>query len=301
MVLDAWGASTESGTNVAQYPAADYFNGSSGINQQWKLVEAGGGYYEIISRMSDNACLDVNGAGNAEGTNVQIWERNRTDAQRWKLTPVSEKSVVVPVTPSNNVSFPRQNIYVQGQFTDVPANQWFTPGVAEAFELGLMKGSSTTTFNPYGDVTISEAITMAARIHSIYANGTETIRAMRSGEQWYQPYLDYAYENGVIRLAYYNCDVNQRATRAQFAEIFAGALPDEALSAINSVSDGAIPDVSASAAYAPHVYKLYRAGILAGSDANGSFHPATFITRVEAATIVARMAESTNRVTLTLG
>ena len=369
MVLDVWGASTESGTNVAQHPAADYFNASSGINQQWMLVDAGGGYYEIISRMSANACLDVNGAGNTEQTNVQIWERNGTDAQKWKLTFVAdsapihthsltktpakaatctttgnsaywycsgcnkyfsdasgENEIALAQTKTNalghsyangkctrcgaadpnykkpavNVCFTRQTVYSQGQFTDVPANQWFTSGVASAFELGLMKGNSASTFNPYGDVTISEAITMAARIHSIYTNGSETIRAAGTGEQWYQPYLDYAYENDIIKYAYYNCDVSQRATRAQFAEIFARALPDKALSAINSVGDNAIPDVSASDSYASYVYKLYRAGILAGSDVNGTFHPATFITRAESATIVSRMASSDNRVSLTL-
>ena len=86
-----------------------------------------------------------------------------------------------------------------------------------------MKGKSATSFVPYGDVTVAEAITMAARIHSIYTTGSENFVA--SG-QWYQVYLDYAYKNGIITKAYYNSDVNQKATRAQFAEIFAnGSLP----------------------------------------------------------------------------
>lgn len=293
LVLDVFQGASSSGTNVAQY------NYGGGTNQQWMLNDAGNGYYEIIPRMSNSICLDVSGADSAEGTNVQIWERNQTDAQKWKLTPVS-----IQENPAKNavaVDLPKQTVYVQGQFSDVPANQWYTNNVAETFELGLMKGNSSTTFNPYGDVTIAEAITMASRIHSVYTNGSENIRKTSSGEAWYQPYLDYAYSNGLIRVAYYNCDVRQKANRAQFAEIFANALPDEALSAINSVPDDAIPDVKATESYAVYVYKLYRAGILGGSDANGTFHPTTYITRAEAATIVARMGVSANRISISIG
>lgn len=191
----------------------------------------------------------------------------------------------------------KQTIYFQGQFTDVPANQWFTKNVSEAFEMGLMKGDSASTFNPYGDVTLAEAITMAARIHSIYTTGAETF--VQSGK-WYQVYLDYAYNNGIISRAYYNADVTRKATRAQFAEIFANALPDKALYPINSIPNGAIPDVPLNDNYAPYTYKLYRAGILTGGDANGTFSPQTYITRAEAAAIVSRMAEANNRVSFSL-
>ena len=197
------------------------------------------------------------------------------------------------------VHFERVTIYYQDQFTDVPADQWYTESVANAFELGLMKGNSADTFNPYGDVTVAEAITMAARIHSIYSTGTENFDQSVGGA-WYQTYLDYALANGIISRAYYNSDVTHKASRAQFAEIFANSLPAEALAAMNSVADNAIPDVKMTDSFAAFVYKLYRAGILTGSDANGTFNPQTFITRAEAAAIVSRMAESNNRVSITL-
>ena len=205
-----------------------------------------------------------------------------------------------PVNPEpnkNEVHFPKMTVYFQGQFSDVPANQWFTNNVANAFSFGLMKGNSATTFDPYGDVTVAEAIAMAARIHSIYTTGSENFT---QGTPWYQCYLDYAYKNKIISYAYYNCDVKHKATRAQFAEIFAAALPDEALSIKNSVSDNAVPDVKMKDSYSAPVYKLYRAGILAGGDAKGTFSPGTFITRAECATIVARMADSDNRVSFSL-
>lgn len=200
-------------------------------------------------------------------------------------------------TQPQGVHFARVTVYFQDQFKDVPANQWYTDSVSEAFELGLMAGTSETTFKPYGDITIAQAVTMAARIHSTYVQDGMVFQ--QTGK-WYQVYLDYAYEKGIIDQAYYNCDVTKRASRAQFAEILANSLPAEALQAINTVDDGAIPDVSMSASYAEYVYKLYRAGILTGSDANGTFNPTTYITRAEAAAVVSRMAESNNRVPITL-
>lgn len=197
------------------------------------------------------------------------------------------------------VHFPKVAVYTQGQFTDVPASQWYTKSVASAVEFGLMKGNSPSTFHPAGDVTIAEAITMAARIHSIYTTGTESF-VQKSGQAWYQVYLDYAYKNGIISQSDYTCDVSQKITRAKFAAIFAKALPSKALAAKNTVADGKIPDVPTSASYAAAVYQLYRAGIFSGSDEKGSFYPQKTISRAEAAAVVSRMADSDNRVAVSL-
>ena len=204
-----------------------------------------------------------------------------------------------PNAQANGVHFNKTAVYYQGQYTDIPAAQWFTNSVANAFELGLMKGNGASTFNPYGDVTLAEAITMASRIHSIYYTGRENFN-QSSGGMWYQTYLDYAYRNGIINSVYYNTDVSVKATRAQFAEILSNSLPDEALAPMNSVSDNAIPDVKMTDACAQYVYRLYRAGILTGGDVNGTFSPLTFITRAEAAAIISRMADSDNRVEFSL-
>ena len=198
------------------------------------------------------------------------------------------------------VHFPKVMSYYQGQFIDVDDAHWFMTNVADAVQFGLMKGNltkdnSATIFNPLGNVTVAEAITMAARIHSIDTTGTETFK---QGEPWYQCYLDYAYQNGIISYAYYNCDVNSKATRAQFAEIFAAAMPDEDLPVINNVADNAIPDVKMTDSYADSVYKLYRAGILAGVNneiGTRAFCPNDNITRAECAAIAARMADCDNR------
>ena len=242
---------------------------------------------------------EKNGNGSKYTSDMKYWgdREEITWYANWKAQ--DESDAETPISPSVSVHFPKVSVYVQGQFTDVPAAQWFTQNVAGAVEFGLMKGNTASTFNPYGDVTLAETITMAARIHSIYTTGAESFD-QSVGDVWYQVYLNYAYQNGIIGYSLYTGNVQEKATRAQYAEIFANALPDEALAAKNSVPDAAIPDVTMQDSYAGAVYKLYRAGILAGGDANGTFSPLTYITRAESATVVARMADSDNRMSFSL-
>ena len=191
-------------------------------------------------------------------------------------------------------NFQKSNTYTPGQFADVPAGSWYAAGVQSAYELGLMTGTGANAFDPSGDLTLAETVVLAARIHSIY---TGDGASFTGGAAWYQPYVDYAIQNGVIPSGAYS-DYSATATRAQFASILAAALPSEALPAINTVT--VLPDVDANATYAAAALKLYNAGILTGSDAAGTFNPESSIQRSEVATIVTRMADQSQRKTFTL-
>lgn len=79
--LDVAGASANAGTNVWQYSK----NNSEA--QKWRFVDAGNGYYYIISNLG--TALDVNAAGIANGTNVQAYTWNKSSAQKWKLVDAS--------------------------------------------------------------------------------------------------------------------------------------------------------------------------------------------------------------------
>lgn len=194
-------------------------------------------------------------------------------------------------------NFEKSQSYTPGQFADVPAGAWYAEGVSSAYELGLMKGTGAGAFSPTGSISVMETITLAARIHKTYYEGNATFA---TGTPWYQPYWDYAVKNGIVTEGQFT-DTTAPATRAVFAQILANALPEEALEEINQVDSGAIADIPAGAGYEGAAYKLYRAGILTGSDAKGSFQPQSTITRSEVASIAARMAVegSRKRVTLT--
>lgn len=201
----------------------------------------------------------------------------------------------LPAALAGYENFTPSVVYTDGQFTDVSRGDWYAENVRAACELGLINGKSATRYDPEGALTIAEAIKLAAVVHRLYQTGESGFAA---STPWYQTYVDYARTNGVVTARYANYDA--AATRAQVASIFAAALPDEALPVINDVEDGAIPDVSMSGLYAAAVYKLYRAGVLTGSDDAGSFRPSTHITRGEIAAIVTRMADPSLRKSVSL-
>ena len=87
------------------------------------------------------------------------------------LTAHADFAAVVGAELATFKVFQKVSTYTYGQFADVNENDWYginqQGAVANAFEYGLMKGTDSSTFNPTGDITIAEAITIAARVHSI--------------------------------------------------------------------------------------------------------------------------------------
>lgn len=182
----------------------------------------------------------------------------------------------------------------ENQFSDIGG--WYEKHVIKGYELGLFDGKDDGAFSPNANMTFGEAVKLAACMHSIYHDGnTEWVQS----NPWWKTYESYCLKNGILDKAY--PDYNRAISRAEFAQLFSRALPEEALSPFNPVSDGAIPDVQLSDAYGPAVYQLYRAGILTGSDQNGSFFPNANIRRSEMAAIVSRMVHTASRQAVILG
>lgn len=202
-------------------------------------------------------------------------------------------ATVLATSSGNMDNFVLNGAYKEGTFRDVSSKDWYAEGVATAYELGLMKGNGRL-FSPSGSVTLAEAITMAARLHSRYTTGKD---AFVQGSPWYQVYVDYAEDNGILAKNEF-ADVTVSATRGQMTHIFASALPAEELQAINTVTK--LPDVSTDTQYVEDIFLLYRAGVLTGNDAKGTFTPNATIQRSQAAAIIARMALPELRKTLNL-
>ena len=78
------------------------------------------------------------------------------------------------------------------------------------------------------------------------------------------------------------------------------AIPQAQSREINSIPDGSIPDLFASAPYRDNVYTLYRMGIVAGSDKRGACLPDECISRAEVAALVARIVNEDLRVAFQL-
>lgn len=202
-----------------------------------------------------------------------------------------------PVNAFAEVSnFTKVNEYT-GNFTDIKDTDWFKEDVISSFETGLLKGKETNTFDPYGNLTLAEAITLAARVNNIYNGNSSPIENNNITGPWYQPYVDYAVENGLMMEGEFR-DFEKIASRAEVAYVFCNTLGKENLYNINNITS--IPDVDKDTLYHEEIFTLYNSGIVAGSDKYGTFNPDSFITRAEASAIVNRVADEEKRISARL-
>ncbi len=181
-------------------------------------------------------------------------------------------------------------------FADVPEGAWYRGDVENAHKSGLINGTTATAYSPDSLMTRAEVIKLAACMHQLHRDGAVTLT--NGSPYWYSSYVTYALDNGIIGSAY--ADYNVKVTREEFVTIFYNALPATEYGDINSVADGAIPDVTMGTSHAGEIYAFYRAGILVGSDAAGTFNPLTNIKRSEVAAILTRMFDAAARKSITL-
>lgn len=183
-------------------------------------------------------------------------------------------------------------------FKDVSKSDWYYDSVRSAWKNDLIDGVTATEFRPDSTLTVAQAIKLASVLHQLEHLGKVTLS---NGSPWYSSYVEYAVANDIIEAAYQNytdAQMNAPVTRGEFVHIFHGA--ESAYTAINTVADNAIPDVKTTDKFAAEIYEFYRAGILTGSDANGTFHPASSIKRSEVSAILVRMFDTATRQSITL-
>ena len=219
------------------------------------------------------------------------------------LTQIAPPTPVIPVTPSEPAQLPFNpnagSDATKFPFTDVPSDSWYYESVYYAWDADLIDGTSATTFRPDNTLTVAEAIKLAAALHQLENDGVVTLK--NGTANWYDTYVAYAVKEGIIEAKYQSytqAQMNAPATRREFVHILHGALDE--YEAMNAISDNAIPDVKTGDAYADEIYDFYRAGILTGSNAQGTFHPESSIKRSEVAAILIRMYDESMRLEKTL-
>lgn len=214
-----------------------------------------------------------------------------------KLFLGSALAAVLAVTSitTSGAGFTKPNTYKDGQFSDVTSDKWYAQSVASAYELGFMNGTDDTVFSPTGNVTVAQAITIAARVNDAYSSKGTSFD--QSGTNWYDCYVDYAINNGIITDGQFD-SYTRNITRAEMAVVFSKAVPADFLSAKNDITE--IPDIPSTNAYFEDVLMLYKAGVVMGSDEFGTFKPNNNITRAEAAAIINRVALPESRLEGTL-
>jgi len=167
-------------------------------------------------------------------------------------------------------------------FTDVPEESWFYPYVLFSYSFGIINGKSETEFCPDGNMTCAEAAKIAASIHAFQTTG-EAIEA--SGEKWYDAYVNYCYEHGIIEKSV-EFDWDAPITRGETAYFFSRC--DVYTYHINEVPITDIPDVDSKTPFAMEILDLYNKGVAVG-EPDYSFKPEANVKRSEAAAFVTRI------------
>ncbi len=196
-------------------------------------------------------------------------------------------------------------------FSDVAPDAWYAPYVEICVREGLLNGTGDGKFTPDGPVNEDEAIVMAARVlwHADGGEGPlpqgptpeEMVRRMGDdAEYWFQYGVDTAQWMSELwswdGLCYLLSRVHEEdydlplylttypATRSGFFHALAFAAQGLELPAINEIDQ-----VPGARARDEDLLRLYRAGILTGTDAYGSFSGQQALTRAEAAAALARL------------
>lgn len=184
-----------------------------------------------------------------------------------------------------------------GGFRDVVENAWYLPYLDTAVSSGLINGRGDGVFAPNNSITGAEAVKLAACLSQLLSDGSVTLT---NGSPWYASYMAYAVEYGILDEPFDQYGVSAPISRARLMDMFCRAIPENQRREINSIPDGSIPDLFASADYAGNIYTLYRMGIVTGSGSRGACLPDENIRRSEVAALVARIVDPNLRVSFSL-
>lgn len=179
-------------------------------------------------------------------------------------------------------------------FADVPDSAWYADAVKHAYAYGLMNGKDRSRFAPNDYLTLGEGIALAVKTYCRYY-GVDT--PQQQGDYWWSPYFEYAKAVGIVgseseRMTAQEMDWHVH--RVYFAHIMSRAILRTEFQPINTIES--LPDVLESDEWGNNVYLLYRAGVLSGDDAAGTFRPDDVIVRAEVAAVLARVVDPTLRI-----
>ena len=176
------------------------------------------------------------------------------------------------------------------EFSDVVSTDWYYNNVADAAALGIIQGNPDGTFNPNGNLSVAEALTLASRVNAIFYNRTEDLNSdSKSNVHWADGILNYAEKNGIVQEGY-SGNLDNVCTRVQMADMFAKSVPTDNFTEINSI------DLAPSQTASEAIATLFKAGVLVG-DSSG-FRENDSVTRAESAAIINRVVTPSQRVTV---
>gem|GEM_PF-5353261 len=210
------------------------------------------------------------------------------------LEPVTTATFAV----DNNASrFKKTKIFTSMTYRDVPSNAWYYPSVKLAYEYDLLVGSNGL-FNPHEEMNLAQVITCAARLNAKYFNREAELNKLiannKKGAEWYRPYLTYASKYDILLKTDNTKFLETPASREELAYYLSKSIP---ASNFTKIRNADIPDYySINPKYRSAVRMLVDAGIIAGGDVYGTYHPHDSALRAAVAAILVRIASPEERI-----
>jgi len=183
-------------------------------------------------------------------------------------------------------------------FKDVPVDFWAHDYIMVMVDKGMFAGTTAPdkngvgTFSPNTPMTRAAFITVVTRY--LYA---DELNVMSAGEKWYSNFYNIALEKELIKKNYLpESGLGEAMTRQEMAYVLANALEELGQTPEQVIPDSRIPDYSSiGTAYRKYVKVAYTEGLIAGTDAKGTFNPMGTLTRAQAATVIYRLVEESTR------
>ncbi len=180
-------------------------------------------------------------------------------------------------------------------FQDVPASEWYAETVKKASASGIIKGKGNGMFEPGSNLTIAEAMTLAAKVNAVYYDRMDILNSYTEqfsgdGIHWAFGIAQYCADFGLIYP--WACEFDEECSRYMMAAFFFHALPEENLTAMNDISKA--PEQLTPDEYQIEI--LFAAGIMIGDQAG--FRLDSSVTRAEAAALIYRVANPEARIKL---
>ena len=101
LYMQVAGGAAANKANVQQWGTADYT-----VHDIWKIIDAGSGYYYLISGVGDGGtyALDVTGKSKENGANIEIYQYNGAANQQFYITKNSDGSYTIKTRITGNNS-----------------------------------------------------------------------------------------------------------------------------------------------------------------------------------------------------
>lgn len=192
-------------------------------------------------------------------------------------------------------------------------NTWCEDAVQTCYQTGLLAGKTATRFDAKSHLTYAQIIVIAARLYTGLTGGAP-VADPAEGQAWYQPSYDLLaglvkhpeqvndYNSGDIRLVSRRFmeepgDADQSCMRHDLIDLLLFVLENAkiTLPVLNQLT-ASTPDIGSGSDY----FSLYESGILNGSDEYGTLDYGNFLTRGQAAAILARVVDPAQRLHFSL-